>query len=64
MTTNLDALYWTFFLGNGGDAGQINLQYRKLNGQVQLRSCRGTGAEPATNGKGGKGINAEHYLPF
>jgi len=33
----------------------VSIHYRELNGQVQLRSCRGTGAEAAINGAGGQG---------
>ena len=42
-------------LGKGGNAGRVSIHYRELNGQVQLRSCRGTGAEAAVNGAGGQG---------
>ena len=42
-------------LGKGGRAGHITLSYRKQNGQTTLKSCGGTGAQPAKNGKGGKG---------
>ena len=41
--------------GKGGRAGHVSLSYRKQNGQTTLKSCGGTGAQPAKNGKGGKG---------
>ncbi|XP_078381057.1 uncharacterized protein LOC144663858 [Oculina patagonica] len=41
--------------GNGGDAGYQNIYARQTEGKVELKSCRGSGAPPATNGEGGKG---------
>ena len=41
--------------GNGGNAGGMTLRYRKQMGQTTLKTCGGTGAQPAQNGKGGKG---------
>ena len=41
--------------GKGGRAGHVTLSHRKQNGQTTLKSCGGTGAQPAKNGKGGKG---------
>ena len=47
--------------GNGGNAGGMTLRYRKQMGQTTLKTCGGTGAQPAQNGKGGKG---ETFLLF
>ena len=33
----------------------MTLRYRKQMGQTTLKTCGGTGAQPAQNGKGGKG---------
>ena len=44
-----------FSLGNGGNANRVKILYRKTIGQVDFKSCRGTGAEPARNGRGGRG---------
>lgn len=44
-----------FVIGNGGDAGYQNLYARQTEGKMELKSCRGSGAAAATNGKGGKG---------
>ena len=41
--------------GNGGNAGHINIRYRKLNGWLTTMSCKGAGAKPANNGQGGPG---------
>ncbi|KAM7430868.1 hypothetical protein ABFA07_018466 [Porites harrisoni] len=41
--------------GNGGNAGNVHIRYRLLNGQIKLKSCRGSGAPAANNGVGGKG---------
>ncbi|KAL9956907.1 hypothetical protein ACROYT_G038462 [Oculina patagonica] len=41
--------------GNGGNAGYQNLYARQTEGKVELKSCRGSGAPEATNGKGGIG---------
>ncbi|XP_078380197.1 uncharacterized protein LOC144663138 [Oculina patagonica] len=41
--------------GNGGDAGYQSLYGRRTEGKVNLKSCSGSGAPPATNGKGGIG---------
>ncbi|XP_078344331.1 uncharacterized protein LOC144629949 isoform X1 [Oculina patagonica] len=43
------------FLGNGGNAGRIKLHSRKITGDIKLKSCRGSGAPPAKNGRGGQG---------
>ena len=50
-------LYYALILslGNGGNAGFIGVRVRKITGQMGLRACRGTGADPAENGKGGRG---------
>ena len=45
--------------GNGGNAGHIVLRYQRLEGKVELESCRGTGAGPAKNGIGGLGKNVK-----
>ena len=42
-------------LGNGGNAGDIIFLYQRIEGRVQLTSCRGTGAPAARNGRGGNG---------
>ena len=43
------------YVGNGGDAGRINVRYRTINGKFDLKTCGGVGALPAINGAGGKG---------
>ena len=52
---NISRLCYYFSPGNGGNAGNVNVRYRTLNGQVKLKSCRGAGAAPANNGQGGEG---------
>ena len=49
-------------LGNGGNAGNVNIRYRMLTGQVKLKSCRGTGAQPAENGLGGEGEKVQYFF--
>ena len=48
--------------GNGGNAGGMTLRYRKQMGQTTLKTCGGTGAQPAQNGKGGKGKTFLHFF--
>ena len=55
LSADFSPFYRFFFQGKGGNAGRLNIRYRKLNGQVQIRSCRGSGAQPAKNGQGGQG---------
>lgn len=45
----------SFFTGIGGNAGRIIFYVQNFDGRVDVRSCRGAGAEPANNGAGGKG---------
>ncbi|KAJ7391106.1 hypothetical protein OS493_020131 [Desmophyllum pertusum] len=45
--------------GNGGNAGHQNLNVRRVKGKLELKTCRGSGAQAATNGKGGKGNRAD-----
>ena len=42
-------------VGNGGNAEGLNVRYRTINGNFQMKTCAGEGAQPATNGAGGKG---------
>ena len=51
-----------FSVGNGGNAGNVHIRYRLLNGQIKLKSCRGSGAPAANNGVGGKGKHRENYF--
>ena len=51
MSTLISKLY----VGNGGDAGHINVRYRTLNGKFNVTTCGGVGALPANNGVGEKG---------
>ncbi len=46
-----------FFLktGNGGNAGRQTINVRMVQGKVELKTCRGTGGQAATNGVGGEG---------
>ena len=46
---------YKLFSGNGGNAGNVNIRYRTLKGGLKSKSCRGTGAQPANNGRGGEG---------
>jgi len=46
---------WNIILGNGGRAGSIKVRWNIIRGRVLLKSCKGMGAEPAKNGRGGKG---------
>ncbi|KAL9958424.1 hypothetical protein ACROYT_G035436 [Oculina patagonica] len=41
--------------GNGGDAGALTVLVNQVDGNVELRSCRGSRAPPGTNGNGGQG---------
>ena len=53
-------------LGNGGDAGRMNFRVREINGKVDVRTCRGNGAFPASTGLGGSGkkiISVLYFLP-
>ncbi|KAJ7390265.1 hypothetical protein OS493_026138 [Desmophyllum pertusum] len=58
--------------GNGANAGHQTLNVRRVTGKVDLKTCRGSGAQAATNGKGGKGktINstnkniAKYFRPY
>ena len=43
------------FVGNGGDAGVVNVRYRTINGNFQLKTCAGEGAPETSNGAGGGG---------
>ena len=45
----------TSCLGNGGNAGSVNLRYRSLNGKLKLQACAGVGGQVAKNGAGGRG---------
>lgn len=40
----------------------MTLRYRKQMGQTTLKTCGGTGAQPAQNGKGGKGKTFLHFF--
>ena len=42
-------------VGNGGDAGAVNVRYRTINGNFQLKTCAGVGAPATRNGAGGRG---------
>ena len=44
------------FVGNGGDAGGVNVRYRTINGNFQLKTCAGVGAPATSNGAGGRGM--------
>ena len=44
-------------VGNGGNAGLQRFFVNTVQGNVELRSCRGTGAPPARNGIGGEGTH-------
>ena len=44
-----------FLSGDGGNAGTLKVLVTRVDGNVELRSCRGTGAPPGTNGQGGHG---------
>ena len=61
--TDLSAFICILFLGNGGNAGNVNIHYARMNGQVNLKSCRGNGAPPANNGAGGLGKREFVCLP-
>ncbi|XP_078344643.1 uncharacterized protein LOC144630195 isoform X2 [Oculina patagonica] len=41
--------------GNGGDSGTLKVLVSEVDGNVELRACRGNGAVAATNGQGGLG---------
>ena len=42
-------------VGNGGDAGGVNIRYRTINGKFEVKTCAGVGSLPARNGVGGTG---------
>ncbi|KAL9982967.1 hypothetical protein ACROYT_G005082 [Oculina patagonica] len=42
--------------GNGGNAGRQTINVRKVRGKVELKTCRGTGGQAATNGVGGEAV--------
>ena len=44
-----------FNTGNGGDAGRQNIGFIRLQGMLDLKTCRGTGGQAAKNGAGGDG---------
>ena len=48
-------MYRFLLSGNGGNAGNVNIRYRELNGKIKIKSCRGSGAQAAINGVGGRG---------
>lgn len=41
--------------GNGGNAGRQRINIGRLQGKLDLKTCRGTGGQPAKNGAGGDG---------
>ncbi|KAJ7392019.1 hypothetical protein OS493_014955 [Desmophyllum pertusum] len=41
--------------GDGGDSGTLTVLVARVDGNVELRSCKGSGAQPGTNGRGGQG---------
>ena len=45
--------------GNGGDAGRQTLHVLNVRGKVELKTCRGTGGQPAVNGLGGDGEDSQ-----
>ena len=49
-------------VGNGGDAGAVNVRYRKINGKFEVKTCAGVGSLPARNGVGGRGNMLYVYL--
>lgn len=44
-----------FAIGNGGNAGQLTLNFKRVRGKVAVKTCAGRGAPAANNGKGGEG---------
>ena len=42
----------------------MTLRYKKQMGQTTLKTCGGTGAQPAQNGKGGKGKDISAFFFF
>ena len=45
--------------GNGGDAGRQTLHVLNVRGKIELKTCRGTGGQPAVNGLGGAGEDSQ-----
>ncbi|KAL9982961.1 hypothetical protein ACROYT_G005076 [Oculina patagonica] len=41
--------------GNGGNAGRQTINVSNVRGKVELKTCRGTGGQAASNGVGGNG---------
>ena len=41
--------------GDGGNAGQVTLHFKRVKGNMLLKTCPGKGAAAATNGAGGAG---------
>lgn len=41
--------------GNGGDAGHQTVHARRVQGKMELKTCRGVGGQAAKNGFGGTG---------
>lgn len=54
-------LFFNFFKGNGGDSGTLKVLVSEVDGNVELRACRGNGAVAATNGRGGLGTKDVGY---
>ena len=50
---NIQSIF--LIIGNGGDSGKLKVVVNRVDGNVELRSCRGSGAPPGTNGRGGQG---------
>lgn len=50
--------------GNGGNAGRQTFYLTRLLGNIELKTCRGTGGQAAKNGVGGEGDVSHHLLHF
>ena len=50
--------------GNGGNAGRQTIYLTRLLGNIELKTCRGTGGQAAKNGVGGGGKVSHPLLHF
>ena len=51
-----------YISGDGGDSGTLTVLVARVDGNVELRSCKGSGAQPGTNGRGGQGtLSGAHH---
>ena len=50
--------------GNGGNAGRQTIYITRLLGNIELKTCRGTGGQAAKNGVGGEGDVSHLFCIF